>query len=602
MVQPAPAGAVSAGILAAATWSATLLLAPPAAAQNAAELRYSLDFQGPLMGVPNPAGVPTTDADLLVREGPPFAPQQPRIVLTGQFLDQYGACAGHAPGVACGLEINAISFGRDARLRPGRGYQFSVYLSVDEFAVGRPPITPTTLPTIFSEALEEEAAGDVYVSRFMGPGPYPNLTGSSFGVADGDGDPSSPQANSLVGLGLIEPIVPNPGVPETGSNLDAIDLGPPLDPAGDVLFFSLEGGIPRCNEPLAPVFDAAALQSLVSGGTARSADILFVGPGGQVDLYADASELGLDLFGGDRSDDIDAIAVVENGTPGYQPPDAPYSWLGPNPTDLVLFSLRCGSATLGQPDAFTGLPMTEGDVLVFFAGGQRPGIWIPAEALGLETIARGGMANDDLVGLDTLDDGGEPFKDCNGNGVEDLVDILNGTSSDCDGNGVPDECEKPGIEVCDCSAAVNAACGNTAGSGEGCENNVGLGGRLMGGGTSSIETDALELVVSQVTPNTFGIIVVGAANTSVTVGNGRLCLGAFGGVPNTPVRLAVEPTGASGAFTYGPGVLADVGASPAGSVVSIGSSIGFQLWYRDVGGPCGQPSNWTNALLVLLTP
>ena len=249
MVQPAPAGRVPAGLLAAA-----VTLAAPAAAQNVSELRYSLDFQGPLMGLSNPAGVPITDADLLVRNGPPFAPVQPRIVLPGQFLDQYSSCVGHAPGVACGLEINAISFGRDARLRPSPLYEFSVYLSVDEFAVGRPTVPPTPIPTIFSEAQRQEAAGDIYVARFVGPGPYPNLPAQSFGVADGDGEPSSPLTNSLIGLGLVEPIVPSPGVPETGSNLDSIDLGPPFDPLTDTLFFSLEGGIPRCNEPLAPVF------------------------------------------------------------------------------------------------------------------------------------------------------------------------------------------------------------------------------------------------------------------------------------------------------------------------------------------------------------
>jgi hypothetical protein len=31
--------------------------------------------------------------------------------------------------------------------------------------------------------------------------------------------------------------------------------------------------------------------------------------------------------------------------------------------------------------------------------------------------------------------------DCNGNGVEDAVDIAGGYSADEDGNGIPDECE-----------------------------------------------------------------------------------------------------------------------------------------------------------------
>jgi hypothetical protein len=33
------------------------------------------------------------------------------------------------------------------------------------------------------------------------------------------------------------------------------------------------------------------------------------------------------------------------------------------------------------------------------------------------------------------------WHDCNGNGIDDLVDIANQTSFDCDGNGVPDECQ-----------------------------------------------------------------------------------------------------------------------------------------------------------------
>ena len=34
-----------------------------------------------------------------------------------------------------------------------------------------------------------------------------------------------------------------------------------------------------------------------------------------------------------------------------------------------------------------------------------------------------------------------PITDCNGNGIDDAIDIANGTSEDCNGNGVPDECD-----------------------------------------------------------------------------------------------------------------------------------------------------------------
>jgi hypothetical protein len=36
---------------------------------------------------------------------------------------------------------------------------------------------------------------------------------------------------------------------------------------------------------------------------------------------------------------------------------------------------------------------------------------------------------------------GDPLTDCNGNGVEDIDDIANGTSQDCDANLIPDECD-----------------------------------------------------------------------------------------------------------------------------------------------------------------
>ncbi len=51
------------------------------------------------------------------------------------------------------------------------------------------------------------------------------------------------------------------------------------------------------------------------------------------------------------------------------------------------------------------------------------------------------------------------FVDCNGNGIDDSVDIASGTSLDCDGNGVPDECQPdcnadgtPDVCEVDCNA------------------------------------------------------------------------------------------------------------------------------------------------------
>jgi hypothetical protein len=50
-------------------------------------------------------------------------------------------------------------------------------------------------------------------------------------------------------------------------------------------------------------------------------------------------------------------------------------------------------------------------------------------------FAAGGDSDDNGI-LDACE-----FIDCNGNGVNDPDDILDGTSDDCDGNGIPDECD-----------------------------------------------------------------------------------------------------------------------------------------------------------------
>ena len=62
--------------------------------------------------------------------------------------------------------------------------------------------------------------------------------------------------------------------------------------------------------------------------------------------------------------------IRENGIPGYQPSEQPFDWLPGSPggqRDLVLFSVRRGSAVLGQLDSRFNLPIGEGDVL-----GRRP--------------------------------------------------------------------------------------------------------------------------------------------------------------------------------------------------------------------------------------
>jgi hypothetical protein len=579
-----------------------LLGAPCAAAQVPTEVTFSVDWQGPLMGVPNStSGVPITEADLLYQPGNFFSSQPPGLRITPSFLARYSQCLGHLPGVSCGIELDALSFGVDARLRTLAGYEFDVLFSVDEHAIGGSTLFT---PSVSSEAAVGDAAADIFMRRLMGAGPFGPVPGWNLGVIDGNGRRGASGA-LYPGLGLREPTVSSPTLPDLGDNLDGFDLGPAPLP-GARLYFSLDGGLPDIFEPGANVANSAALQPDPTGVGFTGADILVVDVQGIVLRYASGQELGLGVSG---MNDIDALVVVENGFAGYQPSLMPYDWLPgatPAPRDLVLFSVRRGSAVIGQIDSLLGLPITEGDVLgapIGGTAGARPSIFIAAEVLGLQT--QRGMfvtAGDELNALDVRDNSEDPINDCNNNGIEDAYDIANGTSPDDDGNGIPDECEDPGSDFCDCDSALEAPCGNTANAGEGCRNNTGQGGRLAGSGTSSIATDSLVLDGTQVTPNTFAIVFFGAGTASVVPpqSNGRLCV--VGGGGSSLYRIALEPTGTGGAFTYGPGILADVaGLSPPPTVMA-GSTWGFQAWYRDNGGPCGGASNLTNGWRTTFTP
>lgn len=75
---------------------------------------------------------------------------------------------------------------------------------------------------------------------------------------------------------------------------------------------------------------------------------------------------------------------------------------------MLLFSVRRGSALIGTIDAILGKPIEEGDILVPFAF-STPGIFIPAEAIGLATLRTNGAVGtfqgfgDDLDGLDVIE-------------------------------------------------------------------------------------------------------------------------------------------------------------------------------------------------------
>jgi len=575
------------------------LLASEATAQSASRFLFSIDWQGGTVGLSDPTGVPITEGDILVPStgtGMPAlgAPATPTIAVphAAGGLGLVPFCAGHPGGTPCVVEVDAYSRGLDHRFQPNTPIRpGQIIFSVDEYGAGIPS---TLIPTVASEGPVGDAAADTFVNLGgLPPAPLPPFVGRHIGLSDGDGVASG-SGSTRPSVGILEPIIAAPGPFNGGDNLDGLDVFQPI--AGTVPmghFFSLDSGF---GDPLdlVPNTTSAAIHGFVGG------DVLVTPFGGLGPvLYAPAAMLGLDLVGGPDSDDLDALILRENNVPGWQRAPQPFAWMTPN-TDMLIFSVRRGSAVIGMPDSLFGMPIMPGDLLLppipTALGGVSPfpAIFIAAENLGLATVRMGFPTSDDLVAADAVTN---LMYDCDNDGVEDVIGIALFGVLDANLDGVPDVCQSGpvGTPFCFCTPLV-APCGNVFVPG-GCLNSVGTGAILSGSGSTSVGLDNLVLTTSGMVPSTFCLTFMSPTGLAIppTLGNGLLCVG-----PSI-WRLALYPTG-TGTASFGPGIVAlTLSFPPAGQITAF-STWNFQTWYRDPFGPCGQHSNLSNALSVTFTP
>ena len=588
----------------AAVAAGALALAPAATAQ----VSFSLDGHGPLIGVPDPfTGTPITEGDILTPTlaGPPgfnfptlAAPIPPGISISGGVVPSplgglglvgHAGCIGHTGGTPCPIEVDAISYGFDFPLQGGPSMPGTFRFSVDEYAVGFPVPAPPNVLTEGALGPEFEAASDLFLDHGFPPAPLPPFAGppTNTGFIDGDGLPNT-AGITYPGLGVVEPIPP--GLPpQPGSNVDAFDQLEFPAAMPFPAYYSLDGVFP---DPLTgyPGHGTAFFHGFAS------ADVLVtpVAFGAPV-IFAPGPLLGLDLAGGMHSDDLDALALWENGTGVFEPSLTPFDWTA-GATDMLLFSVSRGSAVIGAPDSIFGIPIEEGDILTTpLPGGASPfpGIFIAAENLGIATF-RSGMAAPFGDELDALDTTGTLLFDCNSNGTEDALDIVFGFSTDTNMDGIPDDCQLIKTDYCFCSAAP--PCGNFDPN-AGCANSTGVGALLSGTGTSSVANDDLTLTMSPLPTNKFGIFFMGTNQVFAPFGDGHRCVGGQIFRYRPPIN-----SGATGSISLGPIVgFSIANFVPAGHIMA-GSTWNFQGWYRDPMGPCGFAFNLTNASGISFTP
>jgi hypothetical protein len=277
----------------------------------------------------------------------------------------------------------------------------------------------------------------------------------------------------------------------------------------------------------------------------------------------------------------------------YQPSINFYDWLNGS-TDMLLFSVRRGSNVIGQQDSQFNQPIEPGDILAPpIVPGARPRIFIPAEALGLNTVRMGHtLFGDDVDAAATV---GEPYEDCNHNGRDDAVDIAAGSSSDTNGNGIPDECEQNYTRYCFCPSPLGP-CGNNSAT-TGCLNSTGVGALLSGVGTTSVTTDDLTLSATGLPAGSQGLFFMGPTQTVGAFGDGLRC------ISSPTYRLGIQGADAAGASAYGPGIVARSCLLGPASCITPVTTWNFQLWYRNANAFCTPATyNLTNGLSVAFTP
>jgi hypothetical protein len=549
------------------TLSAFVIVASSGAAWAQAagtRVAFSIDYRSGHVGVPNCASpVPITDGDVLTActAGgiPAYGPlPAPRIAIPGGGgpgslgLPMYPGCVGHPAGTPCGIDVDALSSGADFPVIPQRMLAGTYVFSVDRCSLG---VLAPLAPNVTSEGPVGDAPADIFQDRGLPPGPIPPgpAIGNS-GIIDGNGMPSGSGA-VYPGLGLFEPsAVFMPFL----DDLDALDIDPLPAAVAAGLYFSLDAafpdpctGLPNSGSGPANGFPGAAvLWSPLTGAPPV--------------VYAAPAALGLNLLG-PGTDDLDALALSENGMPGYQPSLVPYDWLpntaGVVPTDMLLYSVRRGSAVIGMPDSNFGIPIEAGDILTTpRVGGLSPfpAIFISAEWLGLRTLRTNGIA-DDLNALDTVYH------------PQTAVPYCFGTAALC-------------------------PCGNAGAPGNGCANsNFGIGSNLTATGSASVTADTVVITCTNM-PNGFSLMFQGTAQASAVFGDGLRC------VAGVVQRFPVRPNVANSNFYPNP-LFLDPPLSVMGGIPAAGGTRFYQSWYRDALPFCTPNTfNLSNAVTIVWTP
>jgi hypothetical protein len=148
-------------------------------------------------------------------------------------------------------------------------------------------------------------------------------------------------------------------------------------------------------------------------------------------------------------------------------------------------------------------------------------------------------------------------------------------------------------------------CGNTGAAGNGCGNSAhATGANMAASGTASLAADSVVLSITNHRPSTLAVLFQGTPqNVTLMYGDGIRCIGGTLKRPfkMTPANALTLTIPSASSTPPSPATLSSQSAVK-GDPLSIGSVRGYQLVYRDNGGPCGTGFNATNGIKIVWAP
>ncbi|HKC25740.1 MAG TPA: hypothetical protein VKF32_13410, partial [Thermoanaerobaculia bacterium] len=143
-----------------------------------------------------------------------------------------------------------------------------------------------------------------------------------------------------------------------------------------------------------------------------------------------------------------------------------------------------------------------------------------------------------------------------------------------------------------------APCNNTDIHG-GCVNSTGQGAILAACGTGSVTTDDLQIEVTHCPANKSTLLFMGGIQVNAPFADGIRVVG--GGAPGI-YRFGIIQSDANGMAMRGPGLVAQSQGFHSNGRIQAGQVWNFQVWYRDLAGPCGHLTNYSNGVQVAFSP